>query len=90
MSERTDEWTNEETSQDTLLFSKGLKLPLLLNLQYNPRISSYLNGGVLLASIISLALPSLRFLSVERYPSVYLPLFITSANLALILSMAFF
>lgn len=52
--------------------------------------SSHLNGGALLARMTSLAFPSLRVLMVDRYPRVYLPLFITRARRELMLSMAFF
>lgn len=50
----------------------------------------YLSGGVLLAMIISLALPWRRVFSVCLYPRQYLPDFITSAKWELMLSKAFF
>ena len=51
---------------------------------------THLSGGALLARMMSFALPSRRVLSVERYPRVYFPLFITRASLVLMLSIAFF
>ena len=52
--------------------------------------STNLSGGALFARMTSLALPRRNDLSVDRYPKVYLPLFITRAKRVLTLSMAFF
>lgn len=54
------------------------------------RLMTYLRGGALLARMTNLAFPSRRVLMVERYPRVYLPLFITRARRELMLSIAFF
>lgn len=50
----------------------------------------YRNGGALLERMISFAFPKRSDLMVDLYPSWYLPLFITSASLVLMLSRAFF
>lgn len=52
--------------------------------------SNYLRGGVLLAMMISLALPWRRVLRVCLYPRQYLPDFITNAKWELMDSNAFF
>lgn len=51
---------------------------------------TYLSWGVLFEMITSLALPCRRVLSVDLYPRVNFPLFITRASRELILSIAFF
>ena len=83
-------FTGDDTSNHHLQIS-AIKIWLLDLKKLNQNmVSTHLSCGVFDAMITSLAFPCLNVFSVDLYPKVYLPLFMTRASLVLMLSIAFF